>query len=156
LTRNEAVLVAHLIFKLAQQHYALAIEQVVEVAAMVELVETSDADAAFLGVVNRHGEILPMLDLRPIFRQPAAPVDTATLFIVARAGGQHIGLVVDEVLRIDYFDVRQVARSASRDQFVQGIVTRGEHVIQLIALPSLLAKYLPQDMPAYFEGEQAT
>ncbi|MBZ0303245.1 MAG: chemotaxis protein CheW [Anaerolineae bacterium] len=153
---DEAAWVAHLIFKLDQQHYALAIGQVVEVAAMVDLVATPDVDEVFLGVANRHGTVLPMLDLRPIFRQPVAPVDTSTLFIVARADSQSVGLVVDEVLRIEYFDLSQAARSTSRGSFLQGIVTRGEQVIQLVALASLLAAWLPQDIPADFEGEQAT
>lgn len=144
--------IAHLIFRLGQQHYALAIEQVVEVAAMVEVVQTPDVDEVFIGIANRHGEALPMLDLRPVFRQSAPVIDTSTLFIVARLSGQYVGLVVDEVLRIDYFDIHQLPRHLIRDRFVQGVITRGEQLIQLIALPSLLATYLPQDLPVHLES----
>jgi chemotaxis signal transduction protein len=145
--------VAHLIFRLGPQHYALSIEQVVEVAAMVELVKTPDVDEVFLGIANRHGEALPMLDLRPVFRQSAPIIDTSTLFIVAHLSGQYVGLVVDEVLRIDYFDTHQLPRHLIRDRFVQGVITRGEQLIQLITLPSLLATYLPQDLPVHLESE---
>ncbi len=144
--------VAHLIFRLGQQHYALGIEQVVEVAAMVEVVQTPDVDEVFVGIANRHGEALPMLDLRPVFRQSAPLIDTSTLFIVARLSGQFVGLVVDEVLRIDYFDTHQLPRHLIRDRFVQGVITRGEQLIQLVALPSLLATYLPQDLPVHLEN----
>jgi purine-binding chemotaxis protein CheW len=144
--------IAHLIFRLGQQHYALAIEQVVEVAAMVELVQTPDVDDVFTGIANRHGEALPMLDLRPVFRQSAPVIDTSTLFIVARLGSQHVGLVVDEILRIDYFDTHQLPRHLIRDRFVQGVITRGEQLIQLITLPSLLATYLPQELPVHLES----
>jgi purine-binding chemotaxis protein CheW len=144
--------VAHLIFRLGQQHYALGIEQVLEVAAMVEVVQTPDVDEVFVGIANRHGEALPMLDLRPVFRQSAPLIDTSTLFIVARLSGQFVGLVVDEVLRIDYFDTHQLPRHLIRDRFVQGVITRGEQLIQLITLPSLLATYLPQDLPVHLEN----
>lgn len=155
-TKVDRAPVAHLIFSLDQQLYALAIDYVVEVAAMVELLRTPSSDEVFLGAANRHGAVLPVLDLRPILRQPAAPIDTSTLFIVARSGGQQVGLVVDEVLRIQYFDLEQVAQGGSRDPLVQGIITHGEHLIQMVALPVLLAQHLPLDVPAYFEGTQAT
>jgi purine-binding chemotaxis protein CheW len=144
----------HLIFKLGDQHYALMIEHVLEVAAMVELVTTPDVDAVFLGIANRHGEPLPMLDLRPVFQQSDACIDTSTLFIVAWLGDQRVGLVVDEVLRIEYLDTTRMPRYTGSDRFVDGVLTYGEHLIQFVALPSLLAHYLPQHVPAYVESGQ--
>lgn len=144
---------ACLIFLLHQQYYALTIQQVVEVAAMVELVATPGTDEIFLGAANRHGEVLPMLDLRPIFRQPAAPIDMATLFIVAQVDGQQVGLVVDEVQRIEYFESGQIRPASSREVLVQGMVPYGENLIQIIALASLLELYLPRAVLATFEGE---
>lgn len=142
----EAQSVPHLIFRLGSQQYALVIDQVIEVAAMVELVDTPHSHAAFLGVANRHGQVLPVLDLRIVFDHPAAHIDTATLFIVAQHLDQQLGLVVDEVQRIEYFDASVVARRAPAQQHVQGIVTHRGNIVQLVALPSLLATFLPQDM----------
>ncbi len=147
---------ACLIFLLHQQYYGLTIQQVVEVAAMVELVATPGTDDVFLGAANRHGEVLPMLDLRPIFRQPAARIDTSTLFIVAQVDSLLVGLVVDEIQRIEYFDSRKIRPATSREPLVQGVVPYGENLIQIIALSALLEKFLPQAVPATFEGEQVS
>ena len=138
--------VPYLIFRLGSQQYALVVDQVIEVAAMVELVSMPHAPAAVLGVANRHGQVLPMLDLRHVFDQPAVKIDIATLFIVAQYGDRQIGLVVDEVQRIEYFEVSMVARSASPENYIQGMVTYQGNIVQLIALPSLIAGFLPHDM----------
>jgi purine-binding chemotaxis protein CheW len=62
-----------LTFTLGDGIYALPIEEVIEVAAMVELIPLADAPPEILGMVNRHGEIMPVLDLRQVFKQPAPP-----------------------------------------------------------------------------------
>src|SRR5688572_8043469 len=96
-----------LTFNLGPQRYALPIEQVVEVAAMIEVVSMPDSSPEFLGVVNRHGDVLPMLDLRPLFQQKVTPLTPLTLFIVATYGGQQVGLVVDDVNQVEYFSTER-------------------------------------------------
>jgi chemotaxis signal transduction protein len=138
--------VPYLIFRLGSQQYALVVDHVIEVAAMVELVNLPHAQPAILGVANRHGHVLPMLDLRQVFDQRAARIDIATLFIVAQHNDRQMGLVVDEVQQIGYFDAAVVAQATSAEKYVQGIVTHDGNIIQLIALPQLIAAFLPQEM----------
>ncbi|MBC7811375.1 MAG: chemotaxis protein CheW [Burkholderiales bacterium] len=167
-----------LTFRLAQQCYALLIEDVVEVAAMVKLVTIVDAPTEVLGVANRHGAIVPVIDLRRVMRslrekQPAANVVDATmptvkdttpeLFIVVnhssgrRIGRQLAGLVVDEVMQVEYIDFtgQQVAPGSGR--FVQGIITHhagdSDELVQVLALPPLLAAFLPDGDAMPLEGE---
>jgi len=132
-----------LTLSLGSQRYALPIEQVVEVAAMVELVKVPDTPPEFLGAANRHGAVLPMLDLRLIFQQTACEITASTLFIVAVHDGQHIGLVVDEVYQVEYLSVEQVSGAAGREKYVQGIVPHHDQLVQIIALSALIAKSLP-------------
>lgn len=143
-----------LIFTLGTQYYALAIDQVAEVAAMVELVETPGVNEVFLGVANRHGESLVMLDLRALFRQPRRAIDTTTVFIVAVVGEQQVGLVVDEVQRISYFADPPTVGRTYPDRLLAGILTYGEHLVQVIALPALLASALPETAPINLNNGQ--
>ncbi|MGQ9889073.1 MAG: chemotaxis protein CheW [Aggregatilineales bacterium] len=140
----EATLLPFLTFRLGQQSYALPIAQVIEVAAMVELVTVANAPAALLGVANRHGSVLPVLDLRLVFGQPAPPVTDSTLFVVAAAGARQAGLVVDEVYQVAYFDAQQLAASPVSEKYVEGILTHRDQLIQIVALPALLASFLPE------------
>jgi purine-binding chemotaxis protein CheW len=88
--RREETLHPVLTFRLANQHYALPIEQVLEVAAMVSITTVPDAPPAMLGLANRHGEVLPIIDMRKAFRLPTSEITVATMFIVAEshAGGR--------------------------------------------------------------------
>ncbi len=146
----------YLILRLGQQHYALSIDEVVEVAAMVALTATPDQDEVLLGIANRHGAPLPILDLRAVFRQPVRPIDTATLFVVVQVAGQMAGLVVDDVLRIEYLDAPQPAPHRAQNQLIQAVIAHHDQIIQQLALPTLLARYLPQGVPAAIESTQVS
>src|SRR5512145_2335708 len=116
---------AILTFSLGPQIYGLPIEDVVEVAAMVELVEMPDAPPALLGMMNRRGNILPMLDLRQVFNQAATPVSTTTLFIVVAHGLRMAGLVVEEIRQVEYVNLSQ--QTPTSGKYIRGIIHHKEH-----------------------------
>ncbi len=137
------VQVPALLFMLGAQEYAVLIEDVTEVTALVEIVTVPDTRPEILGVVNRHGAVLWMLDLRRVFDQPAKPVDVSTLFIVAQRGETQLGLVVDEVRQVEYLDLSQLQSAPTTSEAILGIITHGERLIQLVSLSPLLTQYSP-------------
>ncbi|MBC8099160.1 MAG: chemotaxis protein CheW [Armatimonadetes bacterium] len=130
---------ALLTFRLGSQFYALPISAVLEVAAMVEVITLAGAAPEFLGIFNRHGEPLPMLDLRIAFGLPAAPPTLTTLFIVVQVNEQPFGLLVDDVLQVAY----GVVQSSTLPGYLMGTVSQPDHLLQVIALPALIAAFLP-------------
>lgn len=99
---DPASFVSVLTFRLDRQEYALPVDEVVEVAALMELTRIADSVPELLGIANRHGTALPVLDLRRVLDAPLAPLDATTLFIVGSHDGQMVGLVVDEVQQVEY------------------------------------------------------
>jgi purine-binding chemotaxis protein CheW len=146
--KREAEREPFLTFSLGTQHYGLPVEQVVEVAAMVEVVSMPDAPPEFLGVVNRHGSVLPMLDLRVLFQQKVTPITPLTLFIVAAYRGQQVGLVVDDVNQVEYFHREGQTALNMGEMFIQGVVPQRDYLVQIITLPALIAKALPDEKGA--------
>ncbi len=142
----------YLTFSIGEQYYALSIDYLVEVAAMVELTRTPDMNAQFIGIANRHGTVLPLLDLRAVFQQDAPAMDVATLFIVGRVGERMVGLVVDTIDQMEYIAANELSASQSKDAFIEQIITRDSRLIQVVALPAVMAACLPQDMKV--ESEQ--
>jgi len=132
-----------LTFRLGEQPYAVAIEDVVEVASMVELTTMPDRPPFMMGIANRHGTMLPIFDLRQIFEQEAASVDSYTLFIVAAHHGQMVGLVVDEVHQVEFIDTGE--RQPTAGKYIRDIVSHKGHLVQLISLPHLLGEVLVED-----------
>lgn len=131
-----------LTFRLGQQDYGLMINEVVEVAAMVEVTKIAGAPPALLGVVNRHGVPIPLLDLRIVLGQPSASVGISTLFIVAQFAGKLFGLVVDEVLQVEYAG----NQSAGNTRYIEAIVSQNQRLIQVISLRSVLTAVLPGEI----------
>jgi chemotaxis signal transduction protein len=132
-----------LTFRLGEQSYAVGIEDVVEVASMVELTTMPNSPAFMMGYANRHGGMLPVFDLRQIFEQEAAPVDSYTLFIVAAHDGHMAGLVVDEVHQVEYMEIGEYHTAAGK--YIRDIVSHKGHLVQLISLPHLLGEVLIED-----------
>jgi len=132
-----------LLFTLGTQEYAILIEDVTEVTALVEITTVVDPRPEILGVVNRHGAVLWMVDMRRVFDQSAKPLDISTLFIVAQRGETQLGLVVDEVNQVEYLDLVNLQSAPTTSDAILGIITHGERLIQLVSLSPLLEKYAP-------------
>lgn len=132
-----------LTFRMADQHYALLVEDVLEVMAMVTLTRTPDAPPEVLGFANRHGEMMPVLDLRRMFGHPAAAVDSSTLFIVVQSGGKKAGLVVDEVYQVEYVDLNRLEILMGAGRYIRGIMGYDDYLLQFIAVPPLFSVFAP-------------
>ena len=89
--------VALMTFELADQAYALPLEQVAEVLVMPQRLSVlPGADAAMLGVLAHRGGLLPIVSLRSLLGLPD-PAGTGAQMVVARLGAAAIGFVVDRL-----------------------------------------------------------
>ncbi len=132
-----------LTFYIDDQCYGLAIDRVIEVASMVTVISTPSEDPAVIGVVNRHGEILPMLDLRQIFsNSEPTPIDSTMLFIVGQVNDRRVGLIVDSIRQVEYLSKRKMTLSSSAGNYIHGIISYNDVLIQLITLEPLFAQYI--------------
>ncbi len=139
MSNPDAIRLPLLTFRLGERRYALLIEDVVEVAAMVDMLSIPAEHAGILGYVNRRGVILPLLDLRTIFKQPITPITSASVFIVAAGGNKQVGLVVDAVEQVEYVDALQLSDTLASSPYLHGIISHHDDMISIIALPSLMA-----------------
>ncbi len=131
-----------LTFRLAEQYYALAIPNVLEVVAMLSLSSIPNAPSALLGIANRHGEALPILDLRIAFNLEASALDVSTFFIVAQTAAYRVGLVVDEIFQVKYIPKSSVRVAQGTGQYVTHIISDEQILYQQIDLEPLLTQYL--------------
>lgn len=136
---HETVRLPLLTFRLGEQRYALLIEDVVEVSAMVDMLKLPTERPAILGYINRRGKILPLLDLRLVFQQPPLPITSASVFIVVAGGNQLFGLVVDAVEQVEYVDALQLSDTMASSPYLHGIISHQNDMISIVALPALLA-----------------
>ena len=135
-------IIAILTFRLAEQLYALPIMNVLEVTAMMSLSTIPNAPNALIGIANRRGEALAMLDLRIAFHLEASAPDISTLFIVAQTKKIRVGLVVDEIFQVKYIHRDAIQATQNAGHYITHIISHNNVLYQQINLDTLISEYL--------------
>jgi len=84
-------------FVVGDVRYAVDILRVREILNPLPVVDIPHAPPAIVGVADHRGEVVPVLDLRARFGLGAATVTRQTKWVIVRAGGRGVALVVDAV-----------------------------------------------------------
>lgn len=84
-----------LIFALDDQRYALRLDHVKRVVRAAALTQLPKAPDVVLGILDLHGEIVPVINLRRRFRLPERPIALSDQFVIARTGRLTLALAVD-------------------------------------------------------------
>lgn len=81
------------------EHYALPVENVLEVSELDAITGVPAAPPAVLGVVNRDGEVLVVIDLASVLGKSRAAKPDAS--VVVEDGARRASLAVDRVLNVE-------------------------------------------------------
>src|SRR5262245_16324348 len=131
-----------LVFTLDEQRYALrlsAVERVVRAVAITPLPKTPEI---VLGVVNVHGRVLPVLNLRKQFGLPLQDIELSDRFIVARTAHRSVILIVDTVVGVVEFSVQDVIPAGvvlSGTEHIEGVVRFTDGMILIHNLDNFLS-----------------
>ena len=92
------------IFVIDGQQYAIPLTCIIRIIRAVEVTPVPHAPASVLGVVDYHGTILPVMNIRHCLGLKPKEVDVNDRFIIARTSHRTIAFVVDEVTQILLLD----------------------------------------------------
>ena len=106
-------------FEVADQEYAIAIEDVQEIVQVPEaIVQVPHADSHVLGVMVLRNRLLPLVSLRRMFGLPPRDADERSRIVVVSLGTASVGIVMDsvnEVLRVARAQVDPLPILLTRD-----------------------------------------
>jgi purine-binding chemotaxis protein CheW len=88
----------HVWMRAGDEDYALAVDNVLEVAEIGEITPVPGAHRAVLGLRNLRGNVLAVVDLLAVLR-PAQPGKRGRI-VVAEEGGRRAALAVDSVVGV--------------------------------------------------------
>lgn len=86
-----------LTFNLEEQQLALHLAVVDRIVRMVEITPLPQSPDKVLGIINVHGKIIPVIDIRKIFGLTVRQIDLNDQLIIARTAKRKIALIVDLV-----------------------------------------------------------
>ncbi|HEU4521505.1 MAG TPA: chemotaxis protein CheW [Thermoanaerobaculia bacterium] len=139
-----AVQLELLTFVIAGEHYAIDIENVVEIVTPRAVTRIPNADPSVLGVLSLRGTIVMLVDARRrLHHPPAAETDPDTRIIVMHHESDNIGFVVDRVLRVVKIDASEVephpvVHSSEQDESVRGVFRHAGALTILLDLSKLI------------------
>ncbi len=115
------------VFAIEGQRYALPLSAVERVLPMVAVSPLPQAPAIALGVINVHGRVLPVLDIRQRFGLPPRDYGLRSHLLVSRTRRRTLALPVDEVLGVSEVAAEDIAPP---DAVLPGVA----HVAGIVAL----------------------
>ena len=86
-----------IIFTLDEQRYALHLSVVEQTTRMVEITPLPSAPTIVFGVINVHGAVVPVLNIRKRFHLPEREPGLGDQLIIANTGSRTVALVTDMV-----------------------------------------------------------
>ncbi len=140
-------------FRVGQQSYALPIAAVCEIVRPPEITAVPQSPGHVAGVMNLRGRILPVVDLRKRFGQPAE-ASAKNRVLVISVDGKLVGLLADaasEVLKIAPEAIETSPKLFGEDNecYVTGVAKHmGKLLIlldanKLLSLPKLREEGVP-------------
>jgi purine-binding chemotaxis protein CheW len=86
-----------LTFQLNGQMYGLLVIEVAQIIEIVTLTHLPQAPLAIQGIINLHGRVVPVMDLRLRFGLSVKPYQLHTPIVLVNLKRQILGLIVDRV-----------------------------------------------------------
>lgn len=141
-------------FGIGQEPYGIPVLQVQEVLKVPEIAAVPEAPGHVLGIINLHGNVVTMLDMRRRFHLDERPHDDATRIILVEMGESVGGILVDRVEVLIELGPHQFAplpSSGHRNNanVLSGVAHIGEETLMPIDADKLLS---PEDWQALDAG----
>ncbi|MBL6982375.1 MAG: chemotaxis protein CheW [Anaerolineales bacterium] len=95
-------------FRLNNQHYTLPLEDVERALRIVAITPLPEAPPWVLGVIDLHGQAIPVIDLRQRFGLPRREIQLDDRLLVVQMPQGTYALLVDEVTQVMEIELGQV------------------------------------------------
>jgi len=143
---------AHVVvFELAGQTYALQLSAVQLVVQAVEITPLPQAPDSVAGLINFHGQVVPVFNLRRRFQLPERELQLDDHIILARTARRLVALVVDAVGGVVECAEGETVTADSvvpGTEYVAGVVKRPDGLILIHDLNTFLSLAEEQTLEA--------
>lgn len=130
------------VFKLADQRYALHLSAVERVVRIAELTTLPKAPEIVLGIINFRGCVVPVVDTRRRFGLPAREIHLSDHLIIARTSKRVVALLADAVAGV--VEHSRAAITAANEilhtlDYVEGVIKLEDGLVFIHDLDTFLS-----------------
>lgn len=142
---NEVESNKFLTFMINEQHYGIAIENVIEIISMLPISAVPEFGQNAKGIINLRDKVIPVIDVRLCFHLPEKEYNDRTCIIITGIGGLDIGFIVDavsEVVDISQTDIEEPPQLGTgyAHRFINGVAKKDNKMILLVDGQKLISE----------------
>jgi len=110
---NESTSSSYLSFRLGKEVFAANVSSTLKILQLADITKVPSAPPNMKGVINHHGNVLPVVDLNQTLGLPETEHTKSTCIIILSVGQDdntyNIGAIVDEVLNVENIAPHQIS-----------------------------------------------
>ena len=128
-------------FNLNDGKFALFLSAVMRIIRIVEITSLQKAPEIVLGVINMHGLIIPVFDIRKRFRLPQREMQLDDQLIIAHTSQRTVALLVDSVSDVIEISEEKIVTGENilpGLEYVEGVVKTEDGMILIHDLEQFL------------------
>ena len=130
------------VFTLDNQRFALPLSTVERAIRIMEIVHLPTAPEIVMGVINLHGKIIPVVNIRNRFRLPQREINLNDQLIISNTKKMPLAILIDSVLGVFEFPEKRIV-SADKIlpdiEYIEGVVKLEEGIILIHDIDKFLS-----------------
>jgi purine-binding chemotaxis protein CheW len=139
---------SYLSFKLGDEIFATNVLKVQEILQMTKITKVPQSPSYMLGVINRHGTVLPVIDTSEKFKleEHAATVNTCIIVLSIEIDNETllVGALVDAVLEVFEVEDRDIKPAPTlgnkyKSEIIHGVVKMDDHFVMILNMDKVLS-----------------
>jgi purine-binding chemotaxis protein CheW len=139
------------LFTLNNQQIALHLSDVEKITRVAEITTMPNTPDVVMGVINVHGRIIPVVNLRKRFHLDEREISIDDHFIVVRTSNRSMALWVDyvrDIIEIQKEDVVEHDSILPNVEYFEGVVKLNENIILIQDLEKFISLEEEQQLDA--------
>jgi purine-binding chemotaxis protein CheW len=131
------------IFHLDEKRYAIASDKIKRIIRAVEITAMPNKSKKILGIINLHGTIITVLDLRQLLDLPSTTLGVNDYIIIMKNSEQNIAFIVNQVnfIEAELSDIISIKKTVhSNLEFSDKVLKDPEGPINFLDIDQLTRK----------------
>lgn len=130
-----------LIFNIDNQKYALHFSVVERVIRIVEITPVPKAAEILSGMINMHGAVLPVIDIRRLLGLSEREVSLSDRLIITKTAGVKVALLIDDIIGVSEYreqDIIPTGKIIPGLEYIEGVVKLADGLVFIYDLDKFL------------------
>ncbi len=145
MNNKESIINSYLSFKLGNETYAAHVSKILKILQLSEVTKVPNAPSNMKGVINHHGNVLPVIDLNQTLGLPETirTNNTCIIILSVEQGNNiiNIGAIVDEVLNVENVNDEQISDppslGANTLDHIVGVTKKDDTFIMILDIDNI-------------------